>query len=117
PSDEAHDNFYLVTPSTTPNSDNTDITTNVVEGNTMNASKAHFSVYPNPTKNELNLVLPSVLPTEDSAYQIFNMASGKLVDAGNLMTNRINVSMLESGVYVLKIAVRNDVLTKRFVKS
>lgn len=67
-------------------------------------AKKAFSLYPNPAKGEVNIILQN---TSKAVYQIFD-ASGRLVKTGDLAsrTNLLSVSDLSAGVY--RVVVNAD---------
>lgn len=75
-------------------------------------SDVAFKVYPNPVKHTLNV---SLLGVEAQTYQITNMV-GQIVMKG-VFTETINVTNLESGVYMLQLVTGEDVKSKRFIKE
>jgi hypothetical protein len=72
-------------------------------------SDAQLVLYPNPAQSQLSL---SNWKGDASAYQVFD-AIGRLVMAGQLQQNRLDISGLDAGCYVLKV----DGLVGRFVKG
>ncbi len=60
--------------------------------------KITYNIYPNPTSDFLNITTEEIL----EKYQIFDL-KGKEVLKGKFETNRINVSQLQNGSYILKI--------------
>ncbi len=76
-----------------------------------------FMLYPNPTKDILNIVLPSNI--EDAQLEIYNVL-GKKVLLSRLTNsfNKINVSNFNSGIYLIKIIANNKAYSvKQFVKK
>ncbi|WP_040279455.1 T9SS type A sorting domain-containing protein [Psychroserpens damuponensis] len=76
----------------------------------------HVSIYPNPAKNNLNILTSSNLQLElATIYDV----RGRLVVTKNLNTtytlNSIDVSQLQNGVYFIKINVENNTITKKFI--
>lgn len=57
-----------------------------------------YSIYPNPTTDLLNISTDEIL----DEYQVFDI-TGKEVLKEKFETNRINVTHLQNGVYILKI--------------
>lgn len=70
--------------------------------------KNTYSIYPNPATDILNISTDEIL----EEYQVFDI-TGKEVLKGRFETNRINVTQLQNGVYILKI--KNSVI--RFEKN
>lgn len=74
-----------------------------------------LSIYPNPTKNWLNIKSDALTDAKLSIYDI----NGRLVITQNLEgnLNALNVEQLQSGTYILKIEDHNKVQTQRFIKQ
>ncbi|MEO8233943.1 MAG: M4 family metallopeptidase [Flavobacterium sp.] len=72
-----------------------------------------FNLYPNPVENMLNI---SVIDNRKATYRIYNMI-GQDVKSGNLNQNEINVSNLESGLYIFEVNDGEKTITKKFVKK
>lgn len=70
-----------------------------------------LTVYPNPTDDMLNL------DVRFGQYQIADL-SGKIVLSGNAAPGeqQIDVRDLESGIYVLRVQVGTEILTRKFVR-
>ncbi len=75
----------------------------------------NLSIYPNPTKNLLNVELGNYF--NEVTYTVYN-STGKVI-SGNLILkdNKINVDFLESGLYFLKIEVENQRKYLKFIKQ
>lgn len=71
-----------------------------------------FTIYPNPTKDWLNLKGEEL---SDKNYQIYDMV-GKLINYGKVENNQINVENLIIGTYILKVYERNDTRKNKTVK-
>ena len=72
-----------------------------------------FSIYPNPvTRGLLNV---NVLGADAQKFTIYNML-GQIVRAG-AFNDTLDVSKLDSGVYMLEIQVGNATMSKRFIKQ
>jgi hypothetical protein len=74
---------------------------------------AQLKIYPNPVKNELRI--------ESGELTIENVEiadlQGKTVSTFNNAGNKINVSHLSAGIYLLKIKTDKGVVTGKFVKE
>lgn len=69
-----------------------------------------FIIYPNPVKNQIHFSGRKVKKV--SVYNIL----GKLMKAGNIEKNQLDVSMLGSGMYIVKILDEEDfIVTLKFV--
>ena len=66
-------------------------------------------IYPNPAHNELNVELSG----DDNFYEILSL-DGKILKSDLLVNNKINVSNLENGIYLLNLDNSNVI---RFVKN
>ena len=71
-----------------------------------------ISVYPNPTNDELHLVMPSTVHLEK--IEIYNTL-GQLVAEKN--SNDSSVTELAAGLHLLKIATSEGVIHKNFIKK
>jgi Zn-dependent metalloprotease len=72
-----------------------------------------FSIYPNPvTRGQLNV---NVLGVDAQKFTIYNML-GQVVHAG-AFNSTLDVSKLDSGVYMIEIQVGNATMSKRFIKQ
>jgi len=78
--------------------------------------KLDFSIYPNPTQDVINIAGDDLL---NKNYQIYDL-TGKIVMHGKLNNNKINVEILNTGTYMLKIFNDNNTYinnTVKFVKK
>ena len=71
-----------------------------------------FSVYPNPTS--LGYVNITSNNADDMSVKVFDVL-GKQVLNQTVSNNRLNVSSLNSGVYIIKISQNNATITKKLV--
>ncbi|MFC0426398.1 GEVED domain-containing protein [Chryseobacterium scophthalmum] len=69
-------------------------------------------IYPNPVKSVLNVKNIS----EKANYKIYS-AAGRLVSSGLIVNNKIDVSALLSGVYVIDIEDKKGNVQKKFIKE
>ncbi len=85
------------------------------------ASKLEFNLFPNPADNQLTLQVPA---TNDNKfnYAIYNaygslvLKKDKGVVGGNVFET-IDISTLESGLYVLRFDIGNAAATQKFLKK
>ena len=76
-------------------------------------ASGEFSIFPNPvTRGELSINLHGV---EATAVTIYNVL-GQVVHKGNF-ENTLNVSRLETGVYILEVETATTKMVKRFIKK
>ncbi len=74
-----------------------------------------FSLFPNPAREVLTLSAANDL--SGSAYTVFDI-SGKQVMQGNVQHSRLDISALQSGVYMITVRPGNgNALQQRFVKE
>lgn len=71
-----------------------------------------LKIYPNPVRDILNVESTA----EIKSYQVFDLA-GKLVLNSSTSTQKINVSQLSSGVYVLVMETEKGRVMERFIKK
>ncbi|OUS00711.1 hypothetical protein A9Q86_08090 [Flavobacteriales bacterium 33_180_T64] len=81
-----------------------------LEDNTFNG----FSYYPNPVKNVLSLESPRAIDN----IEVFNVLGQRVItlDSQNTIQN-IDMSNLESGMYLVKVSIENQVKTIRVIKE
>jgi hypothetical protein len=74
-----------------------------------------FSIFPNPATDfiEINVSDNTII----SNCTISNILGKKVFSSSNLQTNRIDVSHLNSGIYVISMAYENKVQTLKFIKK
>ena len=90
----------------------------ISKSNTATLANASFdiaqtvSVYPNPAKDEMHIMMPSTLQLEK--IEIYNTL-GQLVAKKN--SNDFSVSELAAGIHVLKISTSEGVIHKNFIKK
>ncbi|SNR78296.1 Por secretion system C-terminal sorting domain-containing protein [Lutibacter agarilyticus] len=74
----------------------------------------NVAVYPNPTSGILNIEGVNDI----SSVKLFDITGRKILETSNLSNNQLDISILNSGVYILSIEDSNkNVLVKRFVKE
>ena len=69
-------------------------------------------VYPNPAVDVLNITKVS----DRAAYTIYNMA-GQAVSRGKVTDNKVQVSQLEKGVYMISVDNDGQVSQVKFIKK
>lgn len=72
-----------------------------------------FSIYPNPVDNDLTIISSSKSKDGKLKYKITNGA-GQLIQQGNTSGNKVNVSLLQKGVYIISI---DDKGSYKFIKN
>ena len=99
-------NFPIVT--------NTATTTIAALSNPSFEFANYFSLYPNPTTNELNIKLKSAI--EINSIQIYNTI-GQLVTVQTGNALKVDVSNLKTGNYFIKINTNEGFSTSQFIKE
>ncbi|PWK17905.1 T9SS type A sorting domain-containing protein [Xanthomarina spongicola] len=79
-------------------------------------TKTDFKIYPNPGKTYLNIHLPEF--NADAYLEVFDIL-GKKIYANTLgaINNRISVSKWPTGVYIVRVTLGEQSITKRFIKQ
>jgi hypothetical protein len=89
----------------------------VVEGATLTLENSFVNdlfIYPNPTKDELNI--SSIDSLQDAIYTIFDI-NGRRIMNSRLSQNTIDVSALNTGNYILRIVSGNSIKSQKFIKQ
>ncbi len=76
--------------------------------------KLKVNIYPNPTNNEI-----SVLGLSKTSYSVrICNTLGACIDhkTVDIKNNKINISNLASGMYILQLESDNEIITKQFIK-
>ena len=71
------------------------------------------SLYPNPTKDVLNIETNSISKLN---YSVINYL-GQVVKSGSIENSSINVSNLNAGIYILQVNDGQKSVTKKFIKE
>lgn len=79
---------------------------------TVDGAKTSMTVYPNPATDILNVTKVS----DKANYQIFDMA-GQVVSKGKVTDNKVPVSKLEKGVYVISVEENGNATKLKFIKK
>ncbi len=77
-----------------------------------NVKSSEVQVYPNPAVDVLNVTKV----TDKASYTIYNMA-GQAVSKGKVADNKVQVSKLEKGVYIIAVDYNGDVTKVKFIKK
>ena len=81
-----------------------------------NFEKLNFTIFPNPVKSELNIIMDDQYE-EVISYEIFN-AIGQKIDKNNIgLDNKINCESFNNGIYLLKLFTNNSSMSKLFIKN
>jgi len=85
------------------------VTDNVVEDVSIN-------MYPNPVQLSLQFESNDIQFSDKTAFSVYNLR-GKEVLKGALRQNAIDVSSLNSGIYIVKLKQDNTMISRKFVKN
>lgn len=77
-------------------------------------NSAQFSVYPNPTSNWLNIVLPG---SEKYSVSIYNSIGAKIYETESTSALPISTSGFSNGIYFISIKSKNHFQTQKFIKQ
>lgn len=80
---------------------------------TEDLSRTIVGLFPNPASSEINLSTNIHI----SSVEVFNVIGKKVISIANLNDNKIDVSNLTNGIYILRISSGNSSITKKFVKN
>lgn len=81
----------------------------------LNQAQATFSVYPNPAHNSLQIGTSSSYAGERVSFTIID-TQGKIVSAGSVISNSIDISGFASGLYTITLTAGDASEQLRFVK-
>lgn len=74
-----------------------------------------LSIFPNPTTESIEI--NGLEQARISKFTIFNTIGKEVFSAENLLSNKIDVSQLNSGIYFISIANEGQVQTLKFIKK
>ncbi|WGF93679.1 M4 family metallopeptidase [Aequorivita marisscotiae] len=75
-------------------------------------NSSEISIYPNPAKHTLNISLVNSVGTDYVIYNVIGQVVGK-----GAFTPSLDISTLQSGVYIMEVNTNFNKLMKRFVKE
>jgi len=75
-----------------------------------NFKRNAINIYPNPASNEINISDVTTI----SSYKVYNAIGGLVLKSTEFISDKIDISQLNSGVYFLKL---NDAETIKFIKN
>lgn len=89
-----------------------DYTINIRTLATNENSLSDMQVYPNPATGILNLTKV----TNNALYSIYNV-SGQLISKGKITDNKVSVSKLQAGIYIISVEDKGNVEKVKFIKK
>ena len=78
------------------------------------ATKHSIVLYPNPVENELHLINTNNL---NITKMTIADVSGKVIYNQSYSSNVINVSNLQSGIYLVQIETDTEIIIEKFIKN
>ena len=93
---------------------------NITASTTLNRkdfdNKTEFTIYPNPSRSNLNITLPNF--ENNAKVEVYNILGARVYKSElNKLNTSIDVSKWNSGVYLVRVSSDIETVTKRFVKQ
>lgn len=89
------------------------VTEEIAAGLTETTETSRFALYPNPVESELNV---SLAESNGYTYKIINTL-GQQLSSGKLSENAIDVSKLNTGIYIIELINGDKKIVKKFAKK
>ena len=83
----------------------------------LQEEQAELALYPNPVRNQLNLGINGLRASAE--VEVYNMSGQRVLQrqlAADAPLTQLDVSTLDQGTYVLRVAHENQMLEERFIK-
>lgn len=80
------------------------------------SSASELTLFPNPTVSELNIKFSSSYGNEKMAYEILDI-TGKRALTGFIENNKVDVTSLNSGIYIFSILINDENKFSKFIKE
>lgn len=78
--------------------------------------QTHFALYPNPVQNEINVSFPQ--NASSAEFELYNVLGKKMMQKTiSAISNKIDVSHLDSGVYIVSIRSNNKTTSFKIIKK
>ena len=77
---------------------------------------SQLNIYPNPVANTFTITNKSI-DIKDYNIQIYNLLGKKVFDQKKFKENTLNISLLKSGIYLLKISKANQYKVVKLIKK
>ena len=71
-------------------------------------------IYPNPSKDEINIQLQSSDSVE--SVEVYSLL-GKKMNLSNLHNNKLDISHLSKGIYIIKVKGSRKSYTKKIIRN
>lgn len=75
-------------------------------------NESYLNLYPNPAYNEINI--GGINPDRIDNLQIYNILSQSVIIENS--TNKIDISNLKKGIYVIEVSSKGKIYRKKFIK-
>ncbi len=84
--------------------------------NELRLTNNNLTLYPNPTKDEINIISTNELI---NSYTLYNIEGQTIIKSEKLKTSskKLNLSFLPKGVYILKIRTDKNLYTRKVVRN
>lgn len=78
--------------------------------------ETHFAIYPNPVSTTINISFPN--SAENAQFSLYNVLGERIIQANiNPLKNRIDISNLNSGLYIASITANNKTTSYKIIKQ
>ena len=71
-------------------------------------------LFPNPAQSELNVLFKDQIG--NIGFEIYN-TQGQLVNEGLIQNNKIEITNLSQGMYIVKLHHNKSIITSKFIKQ
>ncbi|MDM1041506.1 MULTISPECIES: T9SS type A sorting domain-containing protein [Empedobacter] len=71
------------------------------------------TISPNPVMNEMTIHTKAII----NSAEVYNLAGQKVWNSDNIMNNKIDLSFLNKGVYIIKIKTDSTNESIKFIKN
>jgi photosystem II stability/assembly factor-like uncharacterized protein len=78
-------------------------------------SDTEISVFPNPCSEKITISFKSFITSENFTIDIYSLSGKKLISASN--AESVDISTIQSGVYILKVQSKMSTWTKKIIKE
>ncbi len=85
--------------------------------NYLSTNSPSFNIYPNPANSQITINLSAYSNEDDAVVELLSI-DGKLINTLPLTSNitKINISYLQTGIYILKLTDSKGIAVKKFSK-
>ncbi|PWH82175.1 T9SS C-terminal target domain-containing protein [Algibacter marinivivus] len=83
-----------------------------ITASTKDALTSKINIYPNPANDYIQIESKDV---QISSFEMYSLVGQKVIFSNNLVNSRLDISSLNSGIYLLKVNTDNGSLTKKII--